>query len=107
LVRQAAALRRSRAVRRKFTGGAGPPDRATGDHADQVERSQDVMAALTRLSPEHREVVVLREFAQMNYQQIADTLGLPRGTVESRLSRARAELRALLEAYGTSDGRTP
>jgi RNA polymerase sigma-70 factor (ECF subfamily) len=109
LVRQAAALRRSRQTRWKFTGGAYPAAQApaTQNPAGQVDRGQDVMAAVAQLSPEHREVVVLRELEQMSYQQIADTLGLPRGTVESRLHRARAQLRTLLGAYADPDGRTP
>jgi DNA-directed RNA polymerase specialized sigma24 family protein len=49
----------------------------------------------------------LREFEHMSYDEIATALALPRGTVESRLHRARAELRTLLGAYGTSDRRTP
>jgi RNA polymerase sigma-70 factor (ECF subfamily) len=69
------------------------------DPADQVARRQDVQAALQKLSHEHREVVVLREFEGLAYEEIADVLGVPRGTVESRLHRARAELKGRLKSY--------
>ena len=47
----------------------------------------DLHAALQKLSPEHREVVVLRELDGLAYEEIADVLEVPRGTVESRLHR--------------------
>ncbi|MBV8780579.1 MAG: RNA polymerase sigma factor [Phycisphaerae bacterium] len=59
----------------------------------------DIQAALAQLSPAHREVLVLREFERMSYDEIADAIGVAQGTVESRLYRARAELRNLLQAY--------
>jgi RNA polymerase sigma-70 factor (ECF subfamily) len=59
----------------------------------------DLHAALQQLSTEHRQVLVLREFEQMSYEEMADVLGVPRGTVESRLHRARAELREKLKSY--------
>jgi RNA polymerase sigma-70 factor, ECF subfamily len=64
-----------------------------------AEKRMDLQAALDQLSDEHREVLVLREFEQMSYQEIADVLGVPRGTVESRLYRARAELKEKLRSY--------
>jgi RNA polymerase sigma-70 factor (ECF subfamily) len=64
-----------------------------------VESRIDVLAAVQRLSEEHRDVVVLREFEHLSYEEIAEVLGVPRGTVESRLHRARAELREILKAY--------
>jgi RNA polymerase sigma-70 factor, ECF subfamily len=64
-----------------------------------VEKRMDLQAALLRLSPEHREVLVLREFEQMSYEEMAAVLDVPRGTVESRLHRARAELRDKLKDY--------
>ena len=54
---------------------------------------------LAALSPEHREVIVLRELEQMTYDEIAAALQVPRGTVESRLHRGRAELRRKLTGY--------
>lgn len=59
----------------------------------------DVQAALQKLSDEHRTVLVLREFEHLTYEQIAEVLDLPRGTIESRLFRARADLKELLKAY--------
>jgi RNA polymerase sigma-70 factor (ECF subfamily) len=48
---------------------------------------------------EHRQVIVLREVEGLSYEQIAATIGVPRGTVESRLHRARAELRERFKGY--------
>lgn len=59
----------------------------------------DLSVALGSLSPEHREVIVLRELEDMSYDQIASVLEVPRGTVESRLFRARRELAGRLKEY--------
>ena len=59
----------------------------------------DVMAVIRTLSPEHRDVIVLRELQGLSYEEIAQSLSVPRGTVESRLHRARGELRKKLEGY--------
>jgi len=64
-----------------------------------VDASLDILEVIQRLGPEHQQVVVLRELQGMSYDQIAQTLGIPRGTVESRLFRARIELRKLLKDY--------
>ena len=53
--------------------------------------------ALEQLDADHREVLMLREFEQLSYDEIAEVLALPLNTVRSRLSRARAELKTLLE----------
>ena len=62
-----------------------------------VDAKLDVQRMLQALSPEHREVLVMRECQQMTYDEIATALGVPRGTVESRIFRARQELR---QRYG-------
>jgi RNA polymerase sigma-70 factor, ECF subfamily len=67
--------------------------------AAAVERRLDLQAALNQLSPEHRQVLVLREFEGHSYEEIAQLLGVPRGTVESRLHRARGELKLKLREY--------
>jgi RNA polymerase sigma-70 factor (ECF subfamily) len=59
--------------------------------------------ALARLTPEHRTVVVLRYYADLSVEQIADRIGEREGTVKSRLHYGLAELRA---AYDAAD-RTP
>lgn len=56
----------------------------------------DMRRALARLSPDHRAVVVLIGLEQASYQEAADILGVPVGTVMSRLTRARGQLRAIL-----------
>src|SRR6185503_12770410 len=53
--------------------------------------------ALARLQDDHREVLMLREYEQLSYDEIAGLLGIPVNTVRSRLFRARAELKTLLE----------
>ena len=53
-------------------------------------------AAIQRLSPEHREVVVLREIEDLDYQDIADRIGIPLGSVMSRLFYARKKLQSML-----------
>jgi RNA polymerase sigma factor (sigma-70 family) len=59
---------------------------------------QLVEAALLKLPDEYREILVLRELEELSYKQIADIAGIALGTVMSRLSRARAQLRRQLEA---------
>ena len=61
----------------------------------KIERAR-VQAALRRLPQSLREVVVLREFEELSYQEISEVVAVPVGTVMSRLSRARAQLKTLL-----------
>ena len=75
----------------------------SGAAIDGVDQRIDVHAALLQLTPEHREILVLREFEHLGYEQIAQVLGVPRGTVESRLHRARLELRGKLLGYLQGD----
>ena len=58
--------------------------------------SEQVREALRQLPEELREVIVLREFAELSYQEISALLRCPMGTVMSRLSRARLKLGTLL-----------
>lgn len=62
----------------------------------QGERAELLHAAISQLEDDHRRVIVLREFEDMDYQQIAELIDAPVGTVRSRLFRARAQLRELL-----------
>ena len=59
-----------------------------------------MQSALLRLSFEHRAVLLLREVEELSCDEIAGTLGLPAGTVKSRLSRARDALRSALVEHG-------
>src|SRR3979490_2953120 len=64
-------------------------------YVSKVERGQ-VREAIQQLSKEFREIIVLREYGELSYQEIASVLGCPAGTVMSRLGRARSKLRSLL-----------
>ena len=91
VVRQSARVRRSRG--RRLTIGIENAEQAVHDPAPAADSRIDVIEMLQRLSPEHREVIVLRELQGMGYEEMAAALKIPRGTVESRLHRARQELR--------------
>jgi RNA polymerase sigma-70 factor (ECF subfamily) len=69
------------------------PESILLDHANQ----QAIQDALDGLPVIFREVVLLCDVEEMSYQEIADTLGVPIGTVMSRLARARRALREALE----------
>jgi RNA polymerase sigma-70 factor (ECF subfamily) len=76
--------------------------RAAGRHDSAVagrEASELLQAALGKLSPELRETIILRDLQEMEYREIAQVLGIPEGTVKSRLNRGRAELARLLKKY--------
>lgn len=64
-----------------------------------TEARLDLSVMLEKLSPEHREVIILRELEGLTYEEIAAALGVPRGTVESRLHRAREDLRRRFKGY--------
>ena len=98
LVMQAAKWRRDRQRRNMPNSDLEEVSQSdTASHS--VGAKIDLHAALQKLSDEHREVLVLREFEGMSYEEIAEAIDVPRGTVESRLHRARAELKERLKAY--------
>jgi RNA polymerase sigma-70 factor (ECF subfamily) len=70
------------------------------------EDSDIVRSAIDGLSVEFREIILLREFEELSYQEIADVLGCPAGTVMSRLGRARAKLRMALADMWSTPGRS-
>ena len=74
-------------------GDLAAPERSPEGHAIARSDTAAVTRALAALPPAFREVVVLREFEEMSYREIADVIGAPVGTVMSRLSRAREQLR--------------
>jgi len=81
------------------------PGSATTPHSEplpsrkleQVETRQRIDAAIARLSPEHRSVLVMKEIDGLQYQEIADALGCSIGTVMSRLFYARKKMQILLK----------
>ncbi len=77
---------------------AGPQEAAV-----TAETNDRVMAALCGLDDEFRLVIILRDIEEMDYEQVADVMNVPVGTVKSRLHRARAmlrdRLRGLLDDY--------
>ncbi|MHB1533901.1 MAG: RNA polymerase sigma factor [Acidimicrobiales bacterium] len=73
-------------------------DTAPGRNPESSVDVVDVDAALRRLAPDFRAVVVLRELCGLDYAEISEILGLPPGTVRSRISRGRAALAVLLGA---------
>ena len=75
-------------------------DQASRGPATQVERRMDVATMLDSLPPEYREVIVLREWQQMSYAEMASALGVPERTAETRLTRARRMLRQRFGGYG-------
>ena len=66
------------------------------EHLVTKEEGAQVRAALQRLPLASREIIVLREYQELSYEEIADLLVCPVGTVMSRLARARSKLRTLL-----------
>ena len=64
-----------------------------------------LLEALAALAPAFREILVLREIEELSYGEIATIIGSPVGTVMSRLSRARTELRARIKAMSEKDDR--
>jgi RNA polymerase sigma-70 factor, ECF subfamily len=80
------------------------PSRDSYDiYVSNLEREQ-VRAAIEKLPIEFREIILLREYEELSYQEIASLLDCPAGTVMSRLGRARAKLRVVLSAKLTKPG---
>jgi RNA polymerase sigma factor (sigma-70 family) len=83
---------------------AAPVDRARGmaddalDRASAAELAPVAAAALARLSRRDREILALLAWADLTYEEIAQALDVPVGTVRSRAHRARARIRELLDA---------
>ncbi|MGK2950530.1 MAG: RNA polymerase sigma factor [Acidimicrobiales bacterium] len=78
----------------------GAPGAPAGASSGGIEVLPDRLAiddALAQMSEEFREPVVLRDLCDLDYAQIAEALGLPPGTVRSRIARGRAQLAQLLD----------
>jgi RNA polymerase sigma-70 factor, ECF subfamily len=87
---------RSRALRAEV--GDGPLAAVADEEHSEETFSSPIVAALAKLSPEHRAVIVLRHLLEYTPGEIAELLELPRGTVNSRLRRGLDELADLLES---------
>jgi len=68
-------------------------------HLENSELARSLRSAIDELRPEYRELVLLRHFAALSYQEIADFEGMPLGTVKNKLFRAHSVLRKALAAY--------
>jgi RNA polymerase sigma-70 factor (ECF subfamily) len=72
--------------------GQDAPDRGV----ERSERARQVRMAIAKLPPDLRECVVLRDIEELTYQEIVEILGIPLGTVKSRINRGRIELAKIL-----------
>jgi RNA polymerase sigma factor (sigma-70 family) len=98
-----------RAERRRFAAygrrgvdphGPDPEMEAAEDRADAIASRLGLARALLALRSGDRDVLLLYAWAELSYREIARALGIPVGTVRSRLSRARKQVRELLAATG-------
>ncbi|MFD9435230.1 RNA polymerase sigma factor [Streptomyces sp. NPDC060002] len=99
-------------ARRAGAGAGAGGDEAVGDFAEDVagriddaRRLAEVRRVLGRLRRHEREVIALCVWGGLGYAQAAEALGVPVGTVRSRLSRARARLREIVERETAQSGR--
>ncbi len=89
-------------------GGDGGLDALPNDEespaarAETSERAELVRQALLKLAPPYREVVVLRHYEQLKFREIGDVLGIPEGTVKSRMAEALNQLNFLLKNLNES-----
>lgn len=89
-------------VRRSAREGVGvpveemAPELTVQSNATAVLQLRDLEAAIAKLPQEQRQIVLLVGLEGLRYEEVADILGVPVGTVRSRLSRGRDELRALM-----------
>jgi RNA polymerase sigma factor (sigma-70 family) len=102
--------RRGRGATASLSGGTGAEipvtdPAARSDYAARQNEMQEMIErGLAMLSNEHREVIVLREVQGMDYETIAEVLQCRKGTVKSRLARARAHLRQCIIDLGGEIG---
>lgn len=83
-----------------LTDGTESPQEAV----ERQETQTAVQGALQALSPQAREILLLRYQAELGYEEIAAVLGLPNGTVKSRINRAKVQLREALLRQGNFFG---
>ena len=78
-------------------GSVAAEEPAPDAQAESHERGALVRQALSNLAPHYREVVVLRHYEGLKFREIADVLGIPEGTVKSRMAEALEQLQRLLK----------
>jgi len=64
---------------------------------DFITELAEVKKAMLALSADHREILILVCIKGLRYEEVSETLGIPVGTVRSRLSRAREQLQSILD----------
>lgn len=98
-----------RAARRKEAGGvdydsaggtAAYTGGSSGNDMDRRQAAETVGRILDKLSPEHRSCIILREIEDLDYKDMANALGIPIGTVRSRLKRAREAMASIAAKEG-------
>jgi RNA polymerase sigma-70 factor, ECF subfamily len=95
-LRKSSRLRVTKSVDSLDAGeGSVPPEQEVRMSLELIEK------ALDELAPQQREVLVLVSLEELSYRETAEIIGVPIGTVMSRLSRARSSLQTILENRGT------
>jgi RNA polymerase sigma-70 factor (ECF subfamily) len=79
-------------ARGSYSDIARPDDMASGKQAERI-----VQKAIAELEPSFRECLILRDVEDLSYEDIVEITGLPEGTVKSRIHRARAQLKDIVE----------
>jgi RNA polymerase sigma-70 factor (ECF subfamily) len=96
-------LRKRKRLREDALAETEPPAMRTGRIVEEVVQQHElyevVQRSLVKLPPEYREAVVLRDLEGRSYEEIAEILEIPPGTVRSRIHRGREALRQLLKSY--------
>ncbi len=110
LFRQAALFRRKHRMPLRFIADEGSLPAPTTDdvapHVAAIDARLDLDAALASLPEDYRAILILREIEGLAYEEIAELLDVPRGTVESRLFRARQSLRGWLNEHNAHKSST-
>lgn len=83
------------------------PAASPQEQAERSELREQIEAGLAALPPDYRQVLILREIHQRTYDEIADILSLDLGTVKSRISRGRKQLRNFLLRSGNFSATPP
>ena len=99
-----ARVRAETALEDDFAGDAGslsiPARESPAVTVESRQRTEAVRRAVGSLPPDLRQVIVMKEFEEMTFQEIAETLDVPLSTVKSRLYTALKQLRMRLEKHG-------